>query len=200
MEHCALHAYALMTNHVHLLITPDRADAIPRLTIALGRRYVQYINTTYRRSGTLWDSRYKSSLIQAETYLRGCQRYIEPNPVPASMVDDPAHDCWTSYRHNALGPANPYLTPHELYLAIGRDDAERQVASRELFRTQLDNETVDDIRLALNQSQPLGNSGFHARIEATTGQRREARPRGRPPTGDDASLAPDGAQAELGLC
>jgi putative transposase len=89
-EQCALHAYALMTNHVHLLVTPEHADAIPRLIIALGRRYVQYINTIYRRTGTLWDSRYKSSLIQAETYLLACQRYIELNPVRAAMVDDPA--------------------------------------------------------------------------------------------------------------
>ena len=105
-EPCALHAYALMTNHVHLLITPEHAESIPRLIIALGRRYVQYINTTYRRTGTLWDRRYKSSLIQAETYLLSCQRYIELNPVRAAMVDDPAHYRWTSYRHNALGQAN----------------------------------------------------------------------------------------------
>lgn len=79
-ESCALHAYALMTNHVHLLVTPDRAESIPRLIIALGRRYVQYINTTYRRTGTLWDSRYKSSLIQAETYLLSCQATSNSTP------------------------------------------------------------------------------------------------------------------------
>ena len=179
-EHCALHAYALMTNHVHLLVTPDHAESIPRLIIALGRRYVQYINTTYRRSGTLWDSRYKSSLIQAETYLLSCQRYIELNPVRAAMVDDPAHYRWTSYRHNALGQTNPHLTPHPLYLEIGRDEQERQAGYRGLFRAQLDGKAIDDIRLALNQNQPLGNSRFHAHIEAMTGQRREAKPRGRP--------------------
>lgn len=84
-EGCALHAYVLMTNHVHLLLTPQHAEAVPKLIIALGRRYVQYINTVYRRTGTLWDSRYKSSLIQAETYLLSCQRYIELNPVRANM-------------------------------------------------------------------------------------------------------------------
>lgn len=113
---------------------------------------MQYINTTYRRTGTLWDSRYKSSLIQAETYLLSCQRYIELNPVRAAMVDDPAHYRWTSYRHNALGQANPYLTPHPLYRAIGRDNTERQAAYRDLFRAQLDNNAIDDIRLALNQN------------------------------------------------
>jgi len=95
-EACALHAYALMTNHVHLLATPERAASIPRIIIALGRRYVQYINKTYRRTGTFWDSRYQSSLIQAETYLLSCQRYIELNPVRAAMVDESAHYRWTS--------------------------------------------------------------------------------------------------------
>ena len=101
-----------MTNHVHLLVTPEQAKSIPRIIIALGRRYVQYINTTYHRTGTLWDSRYKSSLIQVETYLLVCQQYIELNPVRAAMVDDPAHYRWTSYRYNALGQANAYLTQH----------------------------------------------------------------------------------------
>lgn len=117
-EQCALHAYALMTNHVHLLLTPRDAKAVPKLIIALGRRYVQYINTTYRRTGTLWDSRYKSSLIQAETYLLACQRYIELSPVHAAMVDDPAHYRWTSYRMNALAQASPLITPHTLYSAL----------------------------------------------------------------------------------
>ena len=198
-EQCALHAYALMTNHVHLLITPERSDAVPRVIIALGRRYVQYINTTYRRTGTLWDSRYKSSLTQAETYLLACQRYIELNPVRAAMVDDPAHYRWTSYRHNALGQASPYLTPHPLYLAIGRGDTERQAAYRDLFRAQLDNKAIDDIRLALNQNQPLGSSRFYARIEAMTGQRREAKPRGRPGLQRDEFNANEAEQGKLGL-
>lgn len=188
-----------MTNHVHLLVTPEHAKAVPRLVIALGRRYVQYINTTYRRSGTLWDSRYKSSLIQAETYLLSCQRYIELNPVRAAMVDDPAHYRWSSYRHNAFGQTNPHLTPHPLYLAIGRDEQERQAGYRGLFRAQLDSKAIDDIRLALNQNQPLGNSRFHAQIEAITGQRREAKPRGRPRVQHDESAPGGGEQGELGL-
>lgn len=198
-EHCALHAYALMTNHVHLLITPERAESIPRLIIVLGRRYVHYINTTYRRTGTLWDSRYKSSLIQAETYLLSCQRYIELNPVRAAMVDDPAHYRWTSYRHNALGQPNIYLTPHSLYLAIGRSDVERRDAYRDLFRSQLDGKAIDDIRLALNQNQPLGNSRFYARIEAVTGQRREAKLRGRPRVRNDGSATHNTRQKDLEL-
>ena len=116
---CAIHAYVLMTNHVHLLLTPTKAEAVSHFIISLGRRYVQYVNRTYRRTGTLWDGRYKSSLVQAQTYLLAAQRYIELNPVRAAMVDDPAHYRWTSYRANALGQADARLTPHPLYMALG---------------------------------------------------------------------------------
>ena len=119
---CALHAYVLMTNHVHLLLTPKKAEAVPRLIISLGRRYVQYVNRSYRRTGTLWDSRYKSSVVQAETYLLACQRYIELNPVRAAMVEEPAHYRWTSYRANALGQADARIRPHALYRALGQSD------------------------------------------------------------------------------
>ncbi len=142
----------------------------PELSLPLGSRYVQYINRTYRRTGTLWGSRYKSSLIQADNYLLSCQCCIELNPVRTAMVDDPAHYRWTSYRHNALGQANPYLSPHSLYLALGKNDKTRQATYRRLFRTELDDEAISDIRLAFNQNQPLGNSRFYAKIEAMTGQ------------------------------
>ncbi len=178
-----------MTNHVHLLLTPTKAAAVPRLLMSLGRRYVQYVNRTYRRTGALWDSRYKSSLVHADSYLLACMRYIKLNPVRAAMVEDPAHYRWTSYRANGLGQADARLTRHDLYLALGRGERERQAAYRALFRAQLERAAIDDIRLALNQSQPLGNSRFLAHIEKVNGERREARPRGRPrvrPWADDA--------------
>ena len=196
---CKLHAYVLMTNHVHLLLTPKKAEAVQKLIISLGRRYVQYINRSYRRTGTLWDSRYKSSLIQAETYLLACQRYIELNPVRAAMVDNPAHYRWTSYRANGLGQADARLTPHPLYLALGRSDKERQSAYRALFRAQLGRAAIDDIRLALNQNQPLGNERFYAKIEKVTGARRESRPRGRPRLEDNVGAIVLDGQGELGL-
>ena len=177
---CSLHAYVLMTNHVHLLLTPKKAENVPKLIMSLGRRYVQYINRTHARTGTLWDSRYKSSLIHANTYLLTCQRYIELNPVRAAMVDDPAHYRWSSYRAHALGQTDSLLTPHPLYLAIGQTDKARQADYRALFRAPLDSAAIDDIRLALNQNQPLGNSRFYAKLEKLSGIRREARPRGRP--------------------
>ena len=194
---CAVHAYVLMTNHVHLLLTPKKAQSVPKLLISLGRRYVQYVNTTYRRTGTLWDSRYKSSLIQAETYLLECMRYIEMNPVRAAMVEDPAHYRWSSYRANGLGQADALIAPHALYLALGRTAAVRLEAYRALFRAHLDQSAIDDIRLALNQNQPLGNSRFYSKIARMTGERRQARPRGRPKSAKVAGAG--NGQGELGL-
>ena len=180
VNECQLHAYALMTNHVHLLLTPKKAATVPNLIMSLGRRYVQYVNRAYKRTGALWDSRYKSSVIQADTYLFACQRYIELNPVRAAMVEDPAHYRGTSYWHNALGATDCRITPHILYQAMGQTDKSRQTVYRALFRAQLDGAAIDDIRLALNQNQPLGNSRFYAKIEKAGGVRRKARLRGRP--------------------
>ena len=195
----ALHAYVLMTNHVHLLITPTRVEDVPALMISLGRRYVQYVNKTYRRTGTLWDSRYKSSLVQSDLYLLTCQRYIELNPVRAAMADDPAHYRWSSYRANALGAPDARLTAHAAYLFLGASDGERQAAYRALFRAALDAEALADIRLALNQNQVLGNARFHRKIEKLTGERREARPRGRPRKPEGGSGGIRGEQGDLGL-
>jgi len=155
---CALHAYVLMTNHVHLLLTPPSSQAVSQLVMSLGRRYVQYINKAYRRTGTLWDSRYKSSLVHADDYLLLCQRYIELNPVRAGMVDDPAQYRWSSYRANGLGQADDLLTPHALYLGLDKDAQERQAVYRALFRPELEQEALADIRLALNQGQPLNHT------------------------------------------
>jgi putative transposase len=177
---CALHAYALMSNHVHLLLTPAKAEAVPKVIISIGRRYVQRINKRYRRTGTLWDSRYKSSLVQAETYLLACQRYIELNPVRAAIVAEPVHYRWTSYRANALGQRNTLLTPHPIYEALGADPEARRAVYRSLLHADHDGHAIDDIRLASTQSQPLGNARFYAMIERLTGVQREAKPRGRP--------------------
>ena len=177
---CVLHAYVLMTNHVHLLLTPPSAAAASRCIMALGRRYVQYVNKTYRRTGTLWDSRYKSSLVQADAYLLTCQRYIELNPVRAGMVDEPAHYRWSSYRMNGLGQPDALITPHLLYQSLAVRSDVRLARYRALFTQQIEVEQITDIRMALQQSQPLGDSRFADTIERVTGERRVVRPRGRP--------------------
>lgn len=178
--HCVVHAYVLMTNHVHLLVTPETETGAAKLMQAVGRRYVQYINRSYRRTGSLWEGRYKSSLIQAETYLLTCMRYIELNPVRAGMVQDPGQYRWSSYRRNGLGQPDSRITSHPLYLAIDRNDADRQTAYRALFRSELDEEALSDIRLALSQGQPLGQRRFSDRICAAAGVRRTQKRPGRP--------------------
>lgn len=177
--HCAIHAYVLMTNHVHLLLTAGSEEGIAKLMQSLGRRYVQYINRSYRRSGSLWEGRYKSSLVQAETYLLTCMRYIELNPVRADMVNDPGQYRWSSYRHNGLGQSDSRLAEHPLYTALGQDEATRQAAYRALFRSQLDDEAIADIRLSLSQGQPLGNDRFSDAMCAAAGIRRSRKRPGR---------------------
>ncbi|MBV5323120.1 MAG: transposase [Ilumatobacteraceae bacterium] len=177
---CRLHAYVLMTNHIHLLLTPSSEQSAARLMVAMGRRYVPYINASYQRSGTLWEGRYKSSPIQSETYLLACMRYIELNPVRAGICTDPAQYRWSSYRANALGETSSLLTPHPLYATLATDDAQRLTAYLELFNQVLPEKTIASIQLALKQTQPLGNNRFFDAIEQATGQRREPKPRGRP--------------------
>ena len=122
----SLHAWVFMTNHVHLLASPHKIDGISNMMQSVGRRYVRYFNREYRRSGTLWEGRFKSSLVQSETYLLQCQRYIELNPVRAGMVSDPAQYAWSSYQCHSLGKAVKMSTPHEEYLALGNTDLIRQ--------------------------------------------------------------------------
>lgn len=177
---CAIHAYALMTNHVHLLLTPSENGSPARLMQSLGRRYVQYINRFYRRSGSLWEGRYKSSVVQAEDYLLACQRYIELNPVRAGMVNDPGQYRWSSYRHNGLQMSDSRLTVHPLYLGLGPTTEARSAAYRELFRPQLDAAAAETIREALRLGMPLGEGRFAETVCQQLGIRRNTGQRGRP--------------------
>lgn len=188
---CAIHAYDLMTNHVHLLVTPETPDGPARLMQSIGRRYVQYINRSYKRSGSLWEGRYKSSVVQAETYLLACMRYIELNPVRAGMVSDPGQYRWSSYRVNGLGARDERLTPHPLYLALASGAEGRQATYRALFRSELDDEAIADIRLALAQGLPLGENRFAEAMCKAAGVRHSHGRRGRPDRGiDEAAIPP----------
>jgi putative transposase len=172
-----------MTNHVHLLMTPDAKGALSRCMQALGRRYVTYFNKTYHRTGTLWEGRYKSALVDNQTYLLTCYRYIELNPVRAAMVADPQDYPWSSFRANALGKSDPLIRPHDEYLALGVDAAQRQAAYRSLFKNALSDDQLLDIRVHLQQQRALGTNRFQAAIEAELGRVAQIRPRGRPRKG-----------------
>ncbi|MHB0992507.1 MAG: transposase [Burkholderiales bacterium] len=181
---CEIHAYVLMTNHVHLLLTPGHTDSVPRLFQSLGRHYVRHINQTYLRHGGLWDGRYKCSLIESQAYLLSCMRYIEMNPVRAGMVDHPAKYRWSSYAANALGTDNAILTAQSEYAALARLPENRQSAYRSLFDKVMDLGELTLLREALQTGTPLGNEKFKAEIEAVldlkVGYARRGRPKKMP--------------------
>lgn len=190
---CAIHAYVLMTNHVHLLLTPQHADSASLLMKNLGQRFVQYINHTYRRSGTLWEGRFRSCLTQAEDYVLACYRYIELNPVRAGMVLHPQDYRWSSYHTNALNKAGRFIMPHEQYLRLGRDAVDRQATYRTLFKSHLDEEVIGQIRSATNGNYALGNERFQHEIEAALGRRASKGQSGRP----SKNIPADANQGEL---
>lgn len=177
---CRVHAYVLMTNHVHLLVTPEREQSPSELMKALGQRYAQYFNRTYQRTGPFWDGRYRSCVAQAEEYLLICQRYIELNPVRAGMVKHPAQYRWSSYRANALGARNIILTPHELYLRLHKLPEERLMVYQSLFRGHLQPAVVRQLRAATNGNFALGTPTFTEQIAAALGRRVVPTPPGRP--------------------
>jgi len=175
---CDVHAYVLMTNHVHLLLTPHKEDSISKVMQMLGRYYVQYFNYSYKRTGTLWEGRYKASLVDSETYALICYRYIELNPVRANMVQHPAEYPWSSYRHNALGNMNELLKPHYLYIALGNSDEDRRKHYQSLFETHIDTKTIDEVRQCANRAWVLGNDYFKTKIELQLNRRANPTARG----------------------
>ncbi len=177
---CKVHAYVLMTNHVHLLLTPECADSVGRLFQGLGRYYVRYVNETYQRHGSLWEGRYKCNVIESERYFLRCMRYIELNPVRAGMVDHPAKYRWSSYAANALGVSNAILTVQHEYVTLGSVAADRQSAYRGLFDGESDADELALLRKSLQTGTPLGNEKFKVKIEADLGLKIGFVCRGRP--------------------
>ena len=177
---CAVHAWCLMTNHVHLLVTPSKPESASLMMKGLGQRFVQYINRTYARSGTLWEGRFRSCLLQEEDYVLACYRYIEMNPVRASMVEHPAEYRWSSYGANAHGLPSAIIEANPLYTQLGETADLRASAYRELFRYQLDPGLVDQIRSATNGNYALGNARFASEVEQALGRRAIRGRAGRP--------------------
>jgi len=178
--HIDIHAWVLMTNHVHLLCTPQAEGATSNLMQALGRKYVRYFNHTHNRTGTLWEGRYKSCLIQSNDYLLAVYRYIELNPVRAGMVDDPADYTWSSYQCNGLGSTSKLHTPHTVYLDLGGNISSRQEHYRALFLRHSGSTMQEKIRTAITKGLALGDGLFVERIERLTNQQLSPAKRGRP--------------------
>ena len=177
---CLVHAYVLMTNHVHLLVTPKTADSISLLFQSIGRHFVPYINKTYQRRGSLWEGRHKGNILESEDYFLICMSYIEMNPVRAGMVEHPAQYRWSSYAANALGIDNAIVRPHELYLALDKISELRQAAYRGLFATSIHPDELELIRASLHSGTPLGNDRFKQQIESVVGCSVGFSKRGRP--------------------
>ena len=177
---CQIHAYCLMTNHVHLLVTPERKDSASLMMKHLGQRYVQYINRSYRRSGALWEGRFRSCLARDEGYMLVCYRYIELNPVRANMVDHPGEYRWSSYATNAQGLCNPIITPHAQYLSLADTWSDRYKAYRALFTSHMEANLLDEIRHATNGNYALGNNRFKEEIAMMLKRRVSPLKAGRP--------------------
>lgn len=177
---CAIHAYVLMSNHVHLLATPLERGAVAAMLQDLGRRYVRTINAIHDRSGTLWEGRYKSSLIDSENYLLTCHRYIEMNPVRAGITNRPGDYSWSSHQYYASGKPDRLITEHAMFAGLGSSDAERRASFCSLFEQQLDAETLKRIREAASTCSALGSEAFLANTENLLGRRVRIPARGRP--------------------
>jgi REP-associated tyrosine transposase len=159
---CRIHAYVLMTNHSHLLMTPSTETAIG------------HFNSAYQRTGTLWEGRYKATVIETESYLFACYRYIELNPVRAGLVENPRAYRWSSHGANAFGERDSLVSPHEVYTQLGRHDTARQAVYRGFFDIPLEETTVTTIRDATEKGWALGSKKFRQEIAALVGRRTEA--------------------------
>ena len=175
-----IHAWVFMTNHIHLLCTPHSENGVSRMMQAMGRSYVQYFNHKYSRSGTLWEGRFKSCLVQENEYLLELYCYIELNPIRAGMVKSPAEYSWSSYQINGVGKRSELCTPHPTYLTLGSSAEERLHNYRELFAGHVDEELLQEIRDNTQKGMAIGSDRFKEEIERLTGRRLKAQKRGRP--------------------
>ncbi len=175
----SIHAYVLMTNHVHLLLTPGDRDSASAMMQSIGRVYVQRFNTRHGRTGTLWEGRYKAAVVEDERYLITCMRYIELNPVRAGIVPAPGAYRWSSFRANALGESSDIVVPHDVFRALGDSPASRGAVYRELFGDTIPESDLHAIRDATQHTWAIGGESFRARIDAA-GRRAARLPMGRP--------------------
>jgi putative transposase len=164
----AVHAFVFMTNHLHLIATPDTERSIPTMMRKLGARYVPYYNRRYERTGTLWEGRYKSFPIDTERYLLMCVRYVEMNPVRAGIVERPEQYQWSSYRTHAWGVKSSFIQVHPVMMTLGRDDAERHMTYREFCSEPISPEELTSVRDAVQYGKALGTREFEHRVDTET--------------------------------
>ena len=167
-----------MTNHVHLLLTPYTKDGVSKVMQYIGRYYVQYFNFQYQRTGTLWEGRYKATLLDSDGYLLTCSRYIELNPVRAGMVKNPADYPWSSFHFNALGREDKLITPHAIYKALGVDNVSCRLNYKALCDRHIPDAEVEEIRNATNKAWVLGNDRFKAKVESLMTRQVQPKSRG----------------------
>lgn len=195
---CAVHAYCLMTNHVHVLMTPKGREGCINLMRDLGQRYVQYFNRRHERSGTLWEGRYHSCLVESARYVLACYRYVELNPVRAGMVGQPGSYPWSSHAANTGARADPFVSAHPEFLALATQDEERPRCYRALFEQEIDALLLQAIRNATNGGYPLTSDEFKTSVIERLGWKiapGKPGPRGKPNSGSE----PDLRQTEFGL-
>jgi putative transposase len=175
-----VHAYVLMPDHVHVLATPSNTDSIARVVQSIGRNYVQYFNECYGGSGTLWEGRYRATVIDASAYMLDVSRYIELNPVRNRLVDKPQDYRWSSYAHNALAKSDEMISAAPQYAGLGASARDCAKAYRKLFKQKLSAAQVQEITDATMKGWVLGNSRFARKIEKLSGRRATQLPKGRP--------------------
>ena len=177
---CAIHAYALMPNHIDLLVTPRTDRSLPRLLQSLGRRHTRQVNAARNLEGARWEGRYRAAPIEAGSHLLDCMRYIEGNPVREGLASRARAYSWSSHGAHAEGAADPVLSDHRLYRDLGATRAKRQRVYRDLFRTPFAKGFPEDLLAAVNGGWALGSPAFQRRIAAAAGRRVTPLPRGRP--------------------
>ena len=178
----AIHAYVLMSNHFHVLATPETAEGIPQMMQAIGRRYVRYFNQRQGRTGTLWEGRYKSTLIQSERYLLACMVYIDLNPVRAALVSDPGDYPWSSHGHYVGRRHDRLITPHALYWALGNTPFARDAAYGELVRSGITAQQQRALTESALRGWALGEASYVAELQKRTARRVSKSHAGRPPS------------------
>ena len=173
-------AWCLMDNHVHLVLVPTDADGLGRMMQWIGRQYVPYFNAKYRRTGTLWQGRYRATVIESAQYFLPCCRYIESEPVRSGLAADPEQYRWSSYVHHAGVQPDPLITDHALYWALGNTPFDREAVYKSLMEQGLSTSEVNLFRTAARKGWPLGSEKFKAELEKQINRRVAPAKRGRP--------------------